>query len=226
MALSVVIAIIAILAAMLLPALSSARERARATHCTSNLKQLGLAFWQYHDANNAMLPVEKIKFPEPVGWRYWPEYIAPFMSEFHSKEDDIYYKSIKGGKTSFSCPTGYAIKGDVNFDMWPTYKYRLEKIDINNHWPADYTTPFPNQPDTMLFVDGDQDENQAESVYRQTRRYSDKGYGQAAGIHNGLINITCFDGHVESSTVKEYTANGIQRKGIPPTFEEFKKYWF
>ena len=55
----VVIAIIAILAAILLPALQSARERGKASNCISNLKQLGTSVANYaSDYNDWMLPTE------------------------------------------------------------------------------------------------------------------------------------------------------------------------
>ena len=52
----VAVGIIALLAAILLPVFLAARERARATACASNLRQLHLAFSQYASDNNAYVP--------------------------------------------------------------------------------------------------------------------------------------------------------------------------
>jgi len=53
----VVIAIIGILAAMLLPALNTAREKARRANCLSNLKQIGLGIAMYADNYNGRMPL-------------------------------------------------------------------------------------------------------------------------------------------------------------------------
>lgn len=56
----VVIAILTILAALLLPALNSAKENARRTQCVNNLKQLGLAFISYSHENDGWLPTPPV----------------------------------------------------------------------------------------------------------------------------------------------------------------------
>ena len=60
----VVIAIIAILAAMLLPALSSAKQRAWTTQCNSNLHQVGMGMRMFADDNNEL-------YPESGGTIHW-----------------------------------------------------------------------------------------------------------------------------------------------------------
>jgi prepilin-type N-terminal cleavage/methylation domain-containing protein len=54
----VVIGIIALLIAMLLPALNKARQAARTIACSSNLRQIGMAFIQYASENREWLPVQ------------------------------------------------------------------------------------------------------------------------------------------------------------------------
>ena len=67
----VVIAIIAILASMLLPALAKAKERAKATRCLSNEKQIAISYLLYAGDNSDYLPVAGIIYSggvSPVGW--------------------------------------------------------------------------------------------------------------------------------------------------------------
>jgi len=69
----VVIAIIAILAAMLLPALSNAKETARRISCANHIKQLCLAFTMYADENDGQYPARQ----QP----YWMTRLQPYYQD-------------------------------------------------------------------------------------------------------------------------------------------------
>jgi len=73
----VVIAIIAILIALLLPAVQQAREAARRSQCKNNLKQMGLALHNYHDAHK-VFPISHGDTGNSFGWR---SLVLPYIDQ-------------------------------------------------------------------------------------------------------------------------------------------------
>ncbi len=89
----VVILIICIMAAMLLPALSRARETSQAAHCLNNMKQLGLAFMLYKIDNDDYFPklhVSKSGEGKDDGWIYYEKFPVPSAGLFDVTKGTIY----------------------------------------------------------------------------------------------------------------------------------------
>ena len=116
----VVIAIIAILIALLLPAVQQAREAARRTQCRNNLKQIGLAFHNFHDVydrlptgarDGAGASYSCCNATERVGWS-WSYQILPYMEQNNvydqGTDDDpvgTYPIVARNGIKAYYCPT-------------------------------------------------------------------------------------------------------------------------
>jgi prepilin-type N-terminal cleavage/methylation domain-containing protein/prepilin-type processing-associated H-X9-DG protein len=78
----VVIAIIAILAAILFPVFARAREKARQTACTSNLKQLSLGVLMYVQDYDEMFPPNYSYAIPGVELRWWEDLIQPYVKNW------------------------------------------------------------------------------------------------------------------------------------------------
>jgi type II secretory pathway pseudopilin PulG len=77
----VVIFIIGVLAALLLPAIGSAREAARRTQCVNNLRQLALAIHGFHDANRRLPGFANSTGGKANRMAAWPIMLFPYIEE-------------------------------------------------------------------------------------------------------------------------------------------------
>ena len=171
----VVIAIIAILAAMLLPALSQAREKARAASCQSNLKQLGLVFAMYTQDYDEWLPKNHPVSPD-VDW--------------HNKLTTLGYVS---GTGVFECPTTKSMPGAV----WPNYIPNGNRITNNTEQHTKISKLLaPSQivllSDRRLSVGSTLSSDYCGWPMDGT---TDSHY-RIGYYHSGGVNILWFDGHV------------------------------
>jgi len=97
----VVIAIIGVLVALLLPAVQAAREAARRTSCTNNMKQLGIAMHNRHDTFGAFPPG-----CETVGGSWgssWKVYLLPYIEQNNIFDKWIFH-SASGYTNSNNMP--------------------------------------------------------------------------------------------------------------------------
>lgn len=170
----VVIAIIAILAAMLLPALSKAREKARAISCTSNLKQVGVGLTMYLDDNEGFLPNA-----------YWDSGVGAWrpVNTYRGQMD-----SYVGDSKTWLCPskplTSALAANSSN------YQYNVSGRNHTKYFPpTEFIAFLDGTNSTVSGLDGPSfiwPNDSSNSLLRLDFR------------HNEMLNVLYLDGHVDA----------------------------
>jgi len=198
----VVIAIIAILAAMLLPALSAARERARQATCTANLKQIGLAELSYATDANDFLTVHQLRSGCTCGMclAVNGNYSSGNKNTLYSSAPALllysgeYFGDPNKKENYFGCPSDTIFKTDNG--TYCSYSASIYQAGSCGKWKVSKDNPPCNRalvgrdnPDCVIFSDC----------------FPSKGGAyQLAGVketaHGKLINMLHLGGHCSSFT--------------------------
>ncbi|WP_425614264.1 DUF1559 domain-containing protein [Anatilimnocola sp. NA78] len=152
----VVIAIIGVLVALLLPAVQSAREAARRTQCSNNLKQIGLALHNFHDAQNHLPPggigktdplsqtAAHLKYGvSPNDVHSWVIFVLPYMEQKNIYDQYKFNVDFKHPNNtaaretvikSLICPSTPRTlhSQQVNYSGFGTVKVGLTDYGVNN----------------------------------------------------------------------------------------------
>ncbi|MFA9478771.1 type II secretion system protein [Phycisphaerales bacterium AB-hyl4] len=182
----VVISIISLLIAILLPALSKARETAQAVQCLSQLRQVGLAGRNYAFDSNG-------KFPYSVWWQTSNHPTQPGMKEYIPLDDAF------TGDTILTCPTlgpgAYSWHRTYTMNRWMSFDF----VRTNQPWVPNLASDIDQirQPSRMsFFFDGDQASFEAsENAWYYTSSVHANMLPNFVYPHNDGNNIAYVDGH-------------------------------
>ena len=202
----VVIAIIAILAAILMPALSQARDRAKDSGCRNNLKAMGMVFleYTYNFDGHCVMSGNSIATSDRTGLAAWYAYngylITKFAPQYSMKENE--YNAARSG--IFVCPKGDEYHNTMpNGKKVPLVSNRSYIISMTSGGGLDINykpikiTYYKNPSQVIWLLDA----NMARaSIELHTPKYSDPENveNRVHYRHNERANLLLADGHVDT----------------------------